>query len=210
MSYCNELIAGKLRRWEKYLKNYRLPAWEDIPDFGLYMNQLTDLLRRYLDYLPPELKEEQFITAATINNYVRKKVIPEPVKKKYYRTHIAYLIVICSLKRCLSLATLQTMLPLGMSEEELKETYNSYVKLHHKVILYFTEAVRQASGAILGHEDRKEEGLAFDDTAELVAAAAIVSGFSMHLAEKPLLLKGRTIKNGGSIEIREKKPPERI
>ena len=38
MTYCNELVAGKLRRWEKYLKNFRLPAWEETPDFGLYMN----------------------------------------------------------------------------------------------------------------------------------------------------------------------------
>ena len=45
------MVAGKLRRWEKYLKNFRLPAWEEIPDFGLYMNQLIDLLRRYLDSL---------------------------------------------------------------------------------------------------------------------------------------------------------------
>ena len=113
MDYDEKLIAGKLRRWEKYLQSYTLPLWDEIPDIGYYMEQVIALLKDCLDYLPPELKEEQFITAATINNYVRKKVIPEPVKKKYYRTHIAYLIVICSLKRCLSLATLQTMLPLG-------------------------------------------------------------------------------------------------
>ena len=208
MDYDEKLIAGKLRRWEKYLQSYTLPLWDEIPDIGYYMEQVIALLKNCLDYLPPELKEEQFITAATINNYVRKKVIPEPIKKKYYRSHIAYLIVICSLKRCLSLATLQTMLPLSLTEEELKETYDSYVRLHHKVIMYFTNEVRNASGAILGHEDTGEEGLTFDDTADLVAAAAIVSGFSRLLAEKLLLLKGRTIKNGGSIEIREKKPPE--
>ena len=58
MSYDNRLTAGKLRRWEKYLQDYRLPKWEDIPDFGLYMEQVLALLRQYLDYLPPELKEE--------------------------------------------------------------------------------------------------------------------------------------------------------
>ena len=76
MAFDNALIAGKLRRWEKYLDNYRLPAWEQIPDLGLYMEQVTALLKHYLDYLPPELKEEQFITAATINNYVRTKIMP--------------------------------------------------------------------------------------------------------------------------------------
>lgn len=53
------------------------------------------------------MKEEQIITAAAINNYVRTKVMPGPNKKKYYRIHIAYLIIICSLKQNLSLAMLQ-------------------------------------------------------------------------------------------------------
>ena len=43
MAYDNDLIAGKLRRWEKYLEHYRLPAWEEIPDFGLYMEQVVQL-----------------------------------------------------------------------------------------------------------------------------------------------------------------------
>lgn len=46
MAYDKALIAGKLRRWEKYLIGFRLPAWEDIPDFGLYMEQVVDLLKR--------------------------------------------------------------------------------------------------------------------------------------------------------------------
>ena len=64
MGYDKALIAGKLRRWEKYLERFRLPAWDDIPDFGLYMEQTVQLLKQYLDYMPPELKEEQIITAA--------------------------------------------------------------------------------------------------------------------------------------------------
>ena len=120
MTYDKTLIAAKLRRWEKYLLNYRLPAWNEIHDIGLYMDQVVTLLRQYLDYLPPELKEEQVITPAAINNYVRKKIMPEPVKKKYYRTHIAYLIMICTLKQCMSISTLQTMIPIGLDEAELE------------------------------------------------------------------------------------------
>lgn len=39
MSYDKALIAGKLRRWEKHLMRFRLPEWDEIPDFGLYMEQ---------------------------------------------------------------------------------------------------------------------------------------------------------------------------
>ena len=31
MEFDNDLVVGKLRRWEKYLAAYRLPAWEQIP-----------------------------------------------------------------------------------------------------------------------------------------------------------------------------------
>ena len=56
MAYSEELIAGKLRRWEKYILRFRLPEWEEIPNIGLYMDQVVMLLMGYLDYMPPELK----------------------------------------------------------------------------------------------------------------------------------------------------------
>ena len=112
MPYDKMLVAAKLRRWESYLNNYQLPSWEVIPDLGLYMEQLVCLLRQYLDYLPPELKGEESITAAAINNYVRTKIMPEPVKKRYYRIHIAYLIIICTMKQGLSInAALSPVVP---------------------------------------------------------------------------------------------------
>ena len=38
MRYDKELIAHKLLRWEDYLNNYKLPAWKELPDIGLYMD----------------------------------------------------------------------------------------------------------------------------------------------------------------------------
>ena len=51
MTFDKALIAGKLRRWEKYLDEYRLPAWEELPNIGLYMDQVVTLLTQYLDYM---------------------------------------------------------------------------------------------------------------------------------------------------------------
>lgn len=199
MQFNKELIAGKLRRWEKYLNNYQLPEWENIPDIGLYMEQVIALLKNYLDYLPPELKEEQFITAAAINNYVRKKIMPEPDKKKYYRTHIAYLIIICSLKQSLSIPTLQTMIPVNLSKEELRNFYTAYARRHSLASRYFLKQVKEAAAGILDHDPVSE--MATDSTEDLITAAAVVCGFSRLLAEKLLLLDGKTVEDGGSIEI---------
>ena len=149
MAYDNDLIAGKLRRWEKYLERYRLPAWEEIPDFGLYMEQVVQLLKQYLSYLPPELKQSQTITAAAINNYVRTKMLPEPRKKKYYRIHIAYLLMICTLKQSLSLSMLQTLLPGDLPEDEVKRAYTAYALRHRLCAQYFVDQVKLSAAAML-------------------------------------------------------------
>ena len=201
MNFQNALVAGKLRRWETFLKNYRLPAWEDIPNFGLYMEQVISLLKQYLDYLPPELKEEQLITAATINNYVRTRIMPEPVKKRYYRVHLAYLIVICTLKQVLSIALIQKLLPYGVSEEEVHAIYNGYVERHRISASFFIEQVRTSAGDILGHETSSPYST--DSTENLIVSSAIIGGLSRLLAEKLLLLDGKDLQTGGPIEIRD-------
>ena len=187
MACSNAFVAAKLRRWEKYLDNFRLPDWDAIPDFGLYMEQVTDLLKQYLDYLPPELKEEQFITASTINNYVRTKVMPEPVKKRYYREHIAYLIIICTLKQTLSIALIHRIIPTGLGRDEVEAVYRSYARQHAISAKYFTDQVRLLAAPILEHEERSET--AAENAEELITRSAIIGGFSRLLAQKLLLLE---------------------
>ena len=197
MTYNKELIAAKLRRWEKYLEDYRLPEWEEIPDFGLYMDQVVTLVKGYLDYMPPELKEEEIITPAAINNYVRKKIMPEPVRKKYYRRHIAYLIMVCSLKQSLSIPMLKTMIPNGLDGEELKKVYSAYVVRHRMSCAFFLRQVNILAGGILDHETESE--LSTADANDLISTAAVLSGFARLLAEKLLMLEGKEVEDGGSV-----------
>ena len=188
MEFDNDLVVGKLRRWEKYLAAYRLPAWEQIPDLGLYMEQVVLLLRQHLDYLPPELKQPEPITAA------------EPRKKRYYRVHIAYLIMICTLKQALRLSELQTLLPGDLPEDVVRRTYDAYVRRHQLCAQYFIDQVRLTAAAMFDREVTME--LAVRDTPEMITSAAILSGFARLFAEKLLLLEGKTLATGGSIEVR--------
>lgn len=199
MAYCKELIAAKLRRWEKYLLRFRLPSWEAIPNMGLYMEQVVELLKDYLDYMPPELKDEQVITGAAINNYVRRGILPPPNRKRYYRVHIAYLIMICTLKQSLSMTMVQKLLPPSAEEGTVRAAYESYAAQHNRTATYFVRQVRQASDQILDHAEPSETSVA--QTEELIAASAIVSGFARLLAEKLTLLDDKTLENGGNIAI---------
>lgn len=189
MAFDKELVAAKLRRWEKYLREYRLPEWDRLPDLGLYMEQVTVLMRQYLDYLPPELKEEQFITASTINNYVRMKIMPEPRRKRYYRIHLAYLIVILTLKQSLSITMIRDLLPPDQPEEEMEAFYRMYTARHRIVSEYFVQQVRAAAGSILDHEQPSQT--AVENASDLIIASAMAGGLTRLLAEKLLLLEGQ-------------------
>lgn len=199
MAYDQQLIAAKLRRWEKYLLKFRLPEWQEIPDIGLYMEQVVAVLKQYLDYLPPELKEEQIITSATISNYVRTHIMPGPRKKRYYRVHIAYLIIICTLKQSLSIAMIQRMMPTGLDESQVQAFYASYRERHCQACEYFVQQVRLAAAIILEHAEQSPTAAA--DTRELIVSSAIIAGFSKLFAEKLLLLDDKTLADGGSTEI---------
>ena len=63
---------------------------------------------------------------------------------------------------------------------------------------FFVEQVRGVAGPILDHEDATPFSTA--RTEELIVSAAMIGGFSRLLAEKLMLLAGKDLSNGGSIE----------
>lgn len=190
MEFDNKLIATKLLRWERYFQKYQLPEWSELPNIGLYMDQVISLLDEYLDYLPPEVKEDQLVTPNAINNYVRTGSMPEPKKKKYYRIHLAYLVMICTLKQSLSLTMIRRILPADAPEEEAKRAYTAFLGRHRAAAGYFIKEAKRSASKLLGTEADNE--LAANTTEEFILTTAVVSGFSKLITEKLLLLDGRT------------------
>ena len=78
---------------------HKLPYWDELPEIDLYMDQVIVLMEKYLSWYIEENQETKIITPSMINNYVKLGIIPPPEKKKYSKVHIAYLIIICSLKQ---------------------------------------------------------------------------------------------------------------
>ena len=83
MMHDKALVAEKLRKWEGFLQEYELPAWDMLPGIELYMDQVIALLTQYLNFLPREEGADNVATPAMINNYVKMKILPPPVKKRY-------------------------------------------------------------------------------------------------------------------------------
>lgn len=184
MPYDKELIAHKLIRWEHYLNNYKLPAWKELPDIGLYMDQVIALLGQYLDFIPLEDSKDKPVTPTTINNYVRLKVMPAPEKRKYYRVHIAFLLMIFTLKQGISINGLQQLLPSTADEEEIRAFYTSYVERLQEVGNFYTAQTRAAVQVILDPKTSDEGAIE-----NVIIQSILQSGFSRILAEKLLHLQ---------------------
>ena len=77
------------------------------------------------------------------------KVVPPPVKKKYSRIHIAYLIMICVLKQSLNIAEVQKIIPCDLSEEEVAAVYTDFADKHSYVAGDFVKLIRTSAADIL-------------------------------------------------------------
>lgn len=202
MQYDKELIAHKLDRWDRFITDYHLPEWDSIPDLGLYMDQVVVLLAQYLNFIPamPGGKES-FVTSSTINNYVRLKIMPAPVKRKYFRVHIAYLIMILTMKQSLSISDVQKILPADSNETDVRAVYEDYSLKFRRVGLFFNQQVQSGSEGIRSANEQNGNNA----VELLVIESALIAGFSKILAEKLIRLCGADAED---VLAAEQTPPQ--
>ena len=110
----------------------RLPRWQELPDIELYMDQVLALTERYLGSNPADGRG---LTAAMVNNYVKQGVMPPPEKKRYTRTHLAYLFMICLLKGSLPIAAIRQLLAGEMRRLTPAEVYDRFCRLYESTDL---------------------------------------------------------------------------
>ena len=149
MAYDKQQVAEKLRYWQRFMQNFHLPTWEELPDLELYMDQVVSLVVRYVNLQPHSAPKDSILTASAVNNYVRRKLIPPPVKKRYSRVHLAHLIVICCLKGSMSLSSIQQMFPIALSEEEARQVYSNFVNRYRTAYLRCVEQLELLSEPVL-------------------------------------------------------------
>ncbi len=111
---------------------YAPVPWEQIPDLGLYMDQVITFITRTYEPLYGE-STKSYLSAPMINNYVKNKLIPRPAGKKYSRTQIALLIMIISLKRVCTMEDIRSMLTVR-EEEDVKALYALFCERQQKSI----------------------------------------------------------------------------
>ena len=114
------------------LKDYKPVEWEQIPDLGLYMDQVITFIARIYKPLYGEPVSE-YLSPSMINNYVKAKLIPRPAGKKYSREQIALLTMIIGLKQVTSMEDIRIMLTPAPGSD-VQQLYNSFCRRQQMVI----------------------------------------------------------------------------
>ena len=137
----NRQINALFQEWRSNMEGYRLPEWKDFPGLELYMDQVTILVNQYLTMFEADKQADNVVTPAMINNYVKMKIVPAPVKKRYTRVHLAYLVMVCTLKQTMSMDMIRELLPVEMEEEQVRLTYQTFVENQKKTFGLLIELI---------------------------------------------------------------------
>ena len=105
--------------------NYHCPRWDEFPDIDLYMDQVVNILEKNLNIFEDSYSGK-IITSSMINNYVKQKVVKPPVNKKYDRVHLAYLFVVCTLKRVMSIPEICKGIEVALQKYDISRIYDIF------------------------------------------------------------------------------------
>ena len=136
------------------IEGFRLPRYNEIPNVGLYLEQTTKYICECLAPL-----QENAITGTMISNYVKKGLIPNPVKKQYNRDQVAYLIFIAMAKSVLSLDALRGFINLQKRTYTMERAYN-YFAAEFENLLLFSFEVKDTIIEV-GHDNTDERRLLY-------------------------------------------------
>ena len=114
------------------MRDFQAVPWEQIPDLGLYMDQVITFIGRIYEPLYGE-DMKSFLSPAMINNYVKGHLIPRPAGKKYSREQIALLVMIVALKQVSSMDEIRAMLTLR-EDQTVEGLYTAFCRRFSEVV----------------------------------------------------------------------------
>ena len=102
---------------QDFFENLHLMRIADMPEIELYLDQVLSLIGAELAFMNPG--EGPILTGSMINNYVKQQLMPAPIKKRYTKRHLGWLVFICCFKKVLSMGQLAAIRETLLKEEGL-------------------------------------------------------------------------------------------
>ena len=143
---------------EKSVEGFHLPRYEELPDVGLYLDQVVKYVNRYM-YLAKDYE----LTPSMVSNYVKQKIVPGPIKKSYAPETIAYLIFVAYMKMILPMDMIRYMISVQQESYSIQTAYG-----------YFCEEFENLLQLVFGLKDHPDEvGQDHTDQKELLHSALL-------------------------------------
>ena len=120
------------RRMAGSIRGFRLPRYAEIPTVGLYLEQTIKYINTFLS--PLGCLE---LTSSMVSNYVKKGLIPAPVRKQYYPEQICYLFFVALAKNLTSIENIDLLISVQRSTYSLPMSYDYMCEELENMLFYF-------------------------------------------------------------------------
>lgn len=80
----------------------------ELPRIELYLDQVLNIVDDELSFMA--LPGEEILTGSMVNNYVKRKLVSAPQRKRYTRRQVASLLFVSALKRVYSIAQIEQIM----------------------------------------------------------------------------------------------------
>ena len=113
------------------INGFSLPRYNDIPNVGLYLEQVVKYISEYLEPL-----ENFSLTSSMVSNYVKKGLVENPIKKQYNREQIARLFFIAVAKNVLTMEDIRLLFEMQHETYEPKRAYDYFCNEFENVLQF--------------------------------------------------------------------------
>ena len=120
------------RRMAEPIRGFRLPRYAEIPTVGLYLEQTIKYINAHL--APLGCME---LTGSMVSNYVKKGLIPAPVKKQYFPEQICYLFFVALAKNLTSMENIDLLISVQRGTYTLPVAYDYMCRELENMLLFF-------------------------------------------------------------------------
>ncbi len=100
----------------------KCPEYNSFPDIELYMDQVLDFLLRSRT----SLRDDDRLSSAMVNNYIKADILPRAHGKKYSREHLVHLAVILRLKQVLSVRDTGSLIKAAKEDKTDEQFYEGF------------------------------------------------------------------------------------
>lgn len=116
--------------------DFRLPRFRDVPDVGLYLEQVVSYVNGVLAPLGVPA-----LTPSMVGNYVKQGIVPGPSKKRYGAEQLAYLVFVACAKTVLSMENIGLFCAMQRSTYDVATAYDYFCdQLEAAIAFVFGEA----------------------------------------------------------------------